>query len=52
MDRYDVHPKLVNFMVPSGTEAWPAARRDELFGSLFGQTPSAVAAAPATTEDM
>ena len=40
--RYEVHPKLVNFMVPTGRTPWHEDRIQELFGSLLGQETGAV----------
>uniref|UniRef100_A0A182JQZ9 Apoptosis antagonizing transcription factor/protein transport protein n=1 Tax=Anopheles christyi TaxID=43041 RepID=A0A182JQZ9_9DIPT len=37
--RYVVHNKLVNFMAPIADYDWTDDAKDELFGSLFGQTP-------------
>lgn len=39
--RYVVHNKLVNFMAPVPDCDWTDVAKDELFGSLFGQTPAA-----------
>uniref|UniRef100_A0A182R7C9 Protein AATF n=1 Tax=Anopheles funestus TaxID=62324 RepID=A0A182R7C9_ANOFN len=36
--RYVVHNKLVNFMAPVTDYDWTDDAKDELFGSLFGQT--------------
>uniref|UniRef100_A0A182PQJ9 Protein AATF n=1 Tax=Anopheles epiroticus TaxID=199890 RepID=A0A182PQJ9_9DIPT len=38
--RYVVHNKLVNFMAPVPDYSWTDEAKDELFGSLFGQTPA------------
>ncbi|XP_035914072.1 protein Aatf [Anopheles stephensi] len=38
--RYVVHNKLVNFMAPVPDYDWTDEAKDELFGSLFGQTPA------------
>ncbi|XP_074660087.1 protein AATF-like [Tubulanus polymorphus] len=35
--RYDVHPKLVNFMAPVDNSTWSDETRNELFSSLFGK---------------
>lgn len=34
--RYEVHEKLVNFMVPIPTATWRPEMVDELIGGLFG----------------
>ncbi|XP_052892917.1 protein Aatf [Anopheles moucheti] len=39
--RYVVHNKLVNFMAPVPDYDWTDEAKDELYGSLFGQTPAA-----------
>uniref|UniRef100_A0A182NI03 Apoptosis antagonizing transcription factor/protein transport protein n=1 Tax=Anopheles dirus TaxID=7168 RepID=A0A182NI03_9DIPT len=39
--RYVVHNKLVNYMAPVPDYDWTDEAKDELFGSLFGQTPAA-----------
>ncbi|XP_050074455.1 protein Aatf [Anopheles maculipalpis] len=38
--RYVVHNKLVNFMAPVPDYDWTDEAKDELFSSLFGQTPA------------
>uniref|UniRef100_A0A182WJC7 Apoptosis antagonizing transcription factor/protein transport protein n=1 Tax=Anopheles minimus TaxID=112268 RepID=A0A182WJC7_9DIPT len=38
--RYVVHNKLVSFMAPVPDHDWTDEAKDELFGSLFGQTPT------------
>uniref|UniRef100_A0A182QZA0 Protein AATF n=1 Tax=Anopheles farauti TaxID=69004 RepID=A0A182QZA0_9DIPT len=38
--RYVVHNKLVNYMAPVPDYDWTDEAKDELFGSLFGQTPA------------
>ncbi|KAH9816377.1 apoptosis antagonizing transcription factor-domain-containing protein [Melampsora americana] len=35
--RYNVHEKLVSFMVPICTDLWTEESKDELFGSLLGR---------------
>ena len=35
--RYEVHPKLVNFMAPVETSYFSESAKDELFNSLFGK---------------
>ncbi|XP_064635610.1 protein AATF-like [Lineus longissimus] len=34
--RFDIHPKLVNYMASYDTSSWVEESRDELFNSLFG----------------
>jgi protein AATF/BFR2 len=42
-NRYHVHEKLQNFMVPIPAGSWHEGQIDELFGSLFGRRGAPVA---------
>lgn len=36
--KFDVHPKLVNFMAPDVVDRWEEGAINELFSSIFGKT--------------